>query len=154
MVTLRHWGGGDSTLIFVKLVFEIAVAQQTRTRNLTFEGVVGPPVPAVQSRPILVQFWLNYAKTNIFDAILVDYGLLVFISRFVEQLYIDSENLKWKNSKALGISVKSILRLSLTEIWAILLIFGSFFALVFTFQLILSYGLRRTCSLGLLFIFS
>ena len=103
----------------MKLVFEIAVAQQTRTRNLTFEGVVGPPVPAVQSRPILVQFWLNYAKTNIFDAILVDYGLLVFISRFVEQLYIDSENLKWKNSKALGISVKSILRLSLTEILAV-----------------------------------
>ena len=38
--------------------------------------------------------------------------------------------------------------------WAILFIFGSFFAIVFTFQLILSYRLQRTCGLGLNFILS
>ena len=54
--------------------------------------------------------------------------------------------------EALCFLVMSILRLSQTEIWVILLIFGSYFALVFTFQLILSYRLQRTCILGLTFI--
>ena len=51
---------------FVKLVSEIAVAQQTRISDQTFEGVVDPnrlPVPVVQPRPYLVQIWLNYAKS-------------------------------------------------------------------------------------------
>ena len=49
-----------------KLGFEIAVVQQTRTRDWTFEGVADPnrpPVPAVQPRPYFVQFWLNNAKS-------------------------------------------------------------------------------------------
>ena len=42
---------------FVKLDFEIAVDQQTRARDRTFEGVLDsgcPPVPAGQPRPYLV----------------------------------------------------------------------------------------------------
>ena len=35
-------GGGVHPDIFVKLVFEIAVAQQSRARDETFEGVVDP----------------------------------------------------------------------------------------------------------------
>ena len=38
--------------------------------------------------------------------------------------------------------------------WAILFIFGTFFVSVFTFQLIVSYILQRTCRLGLSFILS
>ena len=50
----------------MKLVFEIAVAHQTKARNQTFDWVVDPncpPVPTVQPRPYLVKFWLNYAKS-------------------------------------------------------------------------------------------
>ena len=58
-------GGGGSPYIFGILVFEIAVAQQTKTRNRAFEGVVDPnrpPVPVGQPRPYLAQSWLNYFK--------------------------------------------------------------------------------------------
>ena len=51
---------------FVNLVFEIAVGQQTKTLDQTFEGVVDPNRPlvsAVQPRLYLVQFWLNYVKS-------------------------------------------------------------------------------------------
>ena len=50
----------------MKLDFEIAVDQQTRARDRTFEGVPDsgcPPVPAGQPRPYLVNFWPNYAKS-------------------------------------------------------------------------------------------
>ena len=57
-----------------------------------------------------------------------------------------------KNAKAAEFLVKSILRLLRIRILEILFIVGSFFPLVFTFQLILSYRLQRTCSLGLPFI--
>ena len=45
-----------------------AVAQQTRTRDQTFEGVVDPrpnrpPVSTVQPRPYFVQCWLNFSKS-------------------------------------------------------------------------------------------
>ena len=59
-------GGGVFTLIFfVKLGFEIAVDQQTRTGDQTFEGVPDPnhqSVPAGQPRPYLVQIRPNLAK--------------------------------------------------------------------------------------------
>ena len=59
-------------------------------------------------------------------------------------LKVSDKNIeKWKS-----FLVRSILRLSQTEIWTILLIFGSFLALVFIFQLILSYWLQGICSLG------
>ena len=44
---------------FVNLDFEIAVDQQTRAHDQTFEGVPDsgcPPVPAGQPRPYLVNF--------------------------------------------------------------------------------------------------
>ena len=50
---------GGFTLIFVKLDFEIAVDQQTRAHDQTFEGVPEsgcPPVPVGQPRPYLVNF--------------------------------------------------------------------------------------------------
>ena len=50
----------------MKFVTEIAVDQQTRTRDRTFEGVPDPnrpPEPVVQSRPYLVPFWPIYAKS-------------------------------------------------------------------------------------------
>ena len=52
-------GGGVHTDFFVKLDFEIAVDQQTRAHDQTFEGVPDsgcPPVPAGQPRPYLVNF--------------------------------------------------------------------------------------------------
>ena len=52
--------------LFVKLVFEIAVDWQTRTRDQIFEGATDPnhpPVPAVQPHPYLVNFLPNYAKS-------------------------------------------------------------------------------------------
>ena len=58
-------GGGGSPWFFVKLDFEIAVDQQTRARDRTFEGVPDsgwPPVPAGQPRPYLVNLWPNFAK--------------------------------------------------------------------------------------------
>ena len=58
-------GGGDNGYFFVKLDFEIAVDQQTRTSDRTFEGVPDPnrqTVPAGQPRPYLVQIKPNLAK--------------------------------------------------------------------------------------------
>ena len=57
--------GGVHPDYFVKLDFEIAVDQQTRARDRTFEGVPDsgwPPVPAGQPRPYLVNLWPNFAK--------------------------------------------------------------------------------------------
>ena len=48
-----------------KLVFEIAVDQQTKARDQTFEWVADskrPPVPAVQPCPYLIYFCHNYAN--------------------------------------------------------------------------------------------
>ena len=56
-LALRGVGGGggwDNGYFFVKLDFEIAVDQQTRTSDRTFEGVPDPnrqTVPAGQPRP-------------------------------------------------------------------------------------------------------
>ena len=64
LVSLRG-GGGDNGYFFVKLDFEIAVDQQTRTSDQTFEGVPDPnrqTVPAGQPRPYLVQIRPNLAK--------------------------------------------------------------------------------------------
>ena len=58
-------GGGVHPDFFVKLGFEIAVDQQTRTGDKTFEGVSDPNrqlVPAGQPRPYLVQIRPNLAK--------------------------------------------------------------------------------------------
>ena len=58
-------GGGKPWVFFVKLDFEIAVDQQTRTSERTFEGVPDPnrqTVPAGQPRPYLVQIRPNLAK--------------------------------------------------------------------------------------------
>ena len=68
LVYARLRGGGGFTLVFlfVKLDFEIAVDQQTKAHNRTFEVVPDsgyPPVPAGQPRPYLVNFWLNFAKS-------------------------------------------------------------------------------------------
>ena len=62
------WGGGGGFTLFfvVKLNFEIAVDQQTKAHDETFEGVQDSgcrPVPAGQPRPYLVNFWLNFAKS-------------------------------------------------------------------------------------------
>ena len=57
--------GGDNGYFFVKLDFEIAVDQQTRTSDRTFEGVPDPnrqTVLAGQPRPYLVQIRPNLAK--------------------------------------------------------------------------------------------
>ena len=57
--------GGGQWVFFVKLDFEIAVDQQTRTSDRTFEGVPDPnrqTVPAGQPRPYLVQIRPNLAK--------------------------------------------------------------------------------------------
>ena len=56
---------GANGYFFVKLDFEIAVDQQTRTSDRTFEGVPDPNrqmVPAGQPRPYLVQIRPNLAK--------------------------------------------------------------------------------------------
>ena len=58
-------GGGANGYFFVKLDFEIAVDQQTKTSDQTFEGVPDPnrqKVPAGQPRPYLVQIRPNLAK--------------------------------------------------------------------------------------------
>ena len=58
-------GGGGNGYFFVKLDFEIAVDQQTRTSDRTFEGVSDPnrqTVSAGQPRPYLVQIRPNFAK--------------------------------------------------------------------------------------------
>ena len=57
--------GGGQWVFFVKLDFEIAVDQQTKTSDRTFEGVPDPnrqKVPAGQPRPYLVQIRPNLAK--------------------------------------------------------------------------------------------
>ena len=64
---VKGGGGGGFTLFFVvvKLDFEIAVDQQTKAHDQTFEGVPDsgcPPVPAGQPRLYLVNFWPNFAK--------------------------------------------------------------------------------------------
>ena len=59
-------GGGGPPLFFVKLDFEIAVDQQTKAHDQTFEGVPDsgcPPVPAGQPRPYLVNCGPNFAKS-------------------------------------------------------------------------------------------
>ena len=46
---------------------EIAVVQQTRARDRTFEGVLDSgctPVPAGQPRPYLVNLWPNFSKSS------------------------------------------------------------------------------------------
>ena len=61
-INLRRGANG---YFFVKLDFEIAVDQQTRTSDRTFEGVPDPncqTVPAGQPRPYLVQIRPNLAK--------------------------------------------------------------------------------------------
>ena len=69
-------GGGDHPEFVVKLVSEIAVDQQTRTGDQTFEGNPNskhPPVPAVQPRRYLVPFGpimpnhLNMSKIQILN---------------------------------------------------------------------------------------
>ena len=58
-------GGGANGYFFVKLDFEIAVDQQTRTSDRTFEGVPDPnrqTVPAGQPRPYLLQIRPNLSK--------------------------------------------------------------------------------------------
>ena len=59
-------GGGVHPDFFVKLDLEIAIDQQTKACDQTFEGVPDsecPPVPAGQPRPFLVQIMPNYAKS-------------------------------------------------------------------------------------------
>ena len=58
--------GGVHLDFFVKFDLEIAIDQQTRACDRTFEGVPDsgcPTVPAGQPRPFLVQIMPNYAKT-------------------------------------------------------------------------------------------
>ena len=65
VLALRGGGGGGNGYFFVKLDFEIAVDQQTKTSDRTFEGVPDPnrqTVPAGQPRPYLVQIRPNLAK--------------------------------------------------------------------------------------------
>ena len=86
---LKGGGGGGGVgangYFFVKLDFEIAVDQQTKTSDQTFEGVPDPnrqTVPAGQPRPYLVQIRPNLAKypdmprTHILCALLVASGHL------------------------------------------------------------------------------
>ena len=59
-------GWGTSPCFFVKLDFEIAVDQQTKAHDQTFERVPDsgcPPEPAGQPHPYFVNFWLNFAKS-------------------------------------------------------------------------------------------
>ena len=63
---IKGGGGGGSPIFFVKLDFEIAVDQQTRACDQTFEGVPDSgctPVPTGQPRPYLVNLWPNFAKS-------------------------------------------------------------------------------------------
>ena len=65
LIIIKGGGGGVHPDFFVKLGFEIAVDQQTRTGDQTFEGVPDPnhqSVPAGQPRPYLVQIGPNLAK--------------------------------------------------------------------------------------------
>ena len=75
-------GGGVHPDFFVKLDFEIAVDQQTRAHDQTFEGVPDsgcPPVPAGQPRPYLVNFSPNHRNmltAMLWGALLVATNLL------------------------------------------------------------------------------
>ena len=81
-------GGGANGYFFVKLDFEIAVDQQTKTSDRTFEGVPDPncqTVPAGQPRPYLVQIRPNLANmphTHILCALLVASGHLNSYMKF------------------------------------------------------------------------
>ena len=74
----------------MKLDFEIAVDQQTRAHDKTFEGVPDsgcPPVPAGQPRPYLVIFLpnhLNMLKTVLWGALLVATSLLNTYTKFIK----------------------------------------------------------------------
>ena len=46
----------------MELDFEIAVDQQTRARDRTFEGVPEFRCPPGQPRPYVVNFWPNFAR--------------------------------------------------------------------------------------------
>ena len=90
----RSLRGGSHGYFFVKLDFEIAVDQQTRTSERTFEGVPDPnrqTVPAGQPRPYLVQIRPNLAKypehrnmpkTQVYGALRVASGLLNSYMKF------------------------------------------------------------------------
>ena len=55
---------GSPCFFVENLDFEIAVFQQTKAHDQTFETVSDsgcPPVPTGQPRPDLVNFWLNFA---------------------------------------------------------------------------------------------
>ena len=78
-------GGGVQPQFIVKLVFVLAVDQQTRTSDKTFEGVLDPQPPtavAVWPRPYLVYFCpimqhhRNMPRTHILDTLLVAIGRL------------------------------------------------------------------------------
>ena len=62
---IKGGGGGGNGYFFVKLDFKIAVDQQTKTSDRTFEGVPDPnrqTVPTGQPRQYLVQIRPNLAK--------------------------------------------------------------------------------------------
>ena len=64
MLRARGGGGGFTLIFFVKLDFEIAVDQQTRAHDQTFEGVPYsgfPPVPAGDPRH--AHIWSIFAKS-------------------------------------------------------------------------------------------
>ena len=64
--------------LFVKLHFEIAVDQQTKAHDQTFEGVPDsgcPPVLAGQPRPYLVNFVLKQSPEHIQRFIKIGYKL-------------------------------------------------------------------------------
>ena len=90
---IKVGGGGFTLIFFVKLGFEIAVDQQTRTGDRTFEGVPDPnrqTVPVGQPRPYLVQIRPNLAKypdmpkTMLWDALLVATSLLNTYIKFYQ----------------------------------------------------------------------
>lgn len=61
---------------FVKVYFEIAVDQGSKTKNQTFGGVpdpMRPSLPAARPRPVLAQ---DIPKAKLVVALLVDPGLL------------------------------------------------------------------------------
>ena len=75
-------GGGDNGYFFVKLDFEIAVDQQTKTSDRTFEGVPDPnrqTVPAGQPRPYLVQIRPNLAKYPEHAMQILEFGRQIFL---------------------------------------------------------------------------
>ena len=87
----KHFFAGHKS---VNIDFEIAVDQQTKVCNRSFEGVPDsgyPPVPARQPRPYLVNFspilpnHLNVLKTIIWGALLVAANLLY---TSIEHMYI------------------------------------------------------------------